>query len=115
MFSAGVFVFQVNGPGAALLNPVNMESTKSKFLSHEEIGELRDRGEDLNPIDQLLWDYSPVEQEDVFRKQVFEAVNYEDPEWKTDRNANVVADFMEHCKENGVTIPDTLFESYFDA
>jgi hypothetical protein len=46
---------------------------------------------------------SPVKSED------------EREEIKTDRNANVVSSFMEHCKENGIEIPDSLFESYFDA
>lgn len=92
-----------------------MESTKAKFLSHDEIGDLKERGEELNPIDRFLWDNSPMENEETFRKQLFEAVNFEDLETKTDRNANVVADFMEHCKENGLEIPDTFFESYFDA
>jgi len=92
-----------------------MESTRSKFLSHEEIGELRDREEDLNPIDQFLWDNSPMEDEEKFRSQLFSALTYEDMESKTERNAKVVADFMEHCKENGLEIPDSFFESYFDA
>lgn len=92
-----------------------MESTKSNFLSHDEIGNLKERGEELNPIDRFLWDNSPMEDEEVFRKQLFEAVNFEDLESKTDRNAKVVADFMAHCKNNDLDIPDTLFESYFDA
>ncbi len=36
-------------------------------------------------------------------------------EEKTERNATVISSFIEHCKENGMEIPDTLFESYFNA
>lgn len=33
----------------------------------------------------------------------------------TDHNTNVVSQFMCHCKEEGLEIPDSLFESYFGA
>lgn len=36
-------------------------------------------------------------------------------EEKTDRNANIISSFMEHCKQNGFIIPDSWFESYFNA
>lgn len=38
-----------------------------------------------------------------------------DEEELTDRNTKVVAAFMEHCKENGIEIPDKMFEEYFGA
>lgn len=91
-----------------------MESTKSKFLSREEILKLIGRGDALNPIDELLWLHEPVHG-DKYRDQVYAAVNYEDEETRADRNTNVVAQFMEHCKENGLEIPDSFFESFFDA
>ena len=56
------------------------QSTKSNFLSHDEIGDLREAGKKLNPIDQFLWDYSPVDDEQLFREQLFEAVNFEEPD-----------------------------------
>lgn len=34
---------------------------------------------------------------------------------RTDRNVEVVASFIEHCKEEGFVIPDKYFESFFDA
>lgn len=92
-----------------------MESTKNNFLSYEEAANVRESGEELNPIDRFLLDNSPLEGEEIFRTQLYEAVNYEDEEWRTERNMNVVAQFMEHCKEQGVKIPDTAFESFFDA
>ena len=33
----------------------------------------------------------------------------------TDHNTNVVAQFMQHCQDEGYTLPDHLFESYFGA
>jgi hypothetical protein len=36
-------------------------------------------------------------------------------ERETESNAKVVDSFMEHCKHNGIEIPDTLFESFFNA
>ncbi|MGV6830483.1 MAG: hypothetical protein ACWA5P_02835 [bacterium] len=33
----------------------------------------------------------------------------------TDHNANVVSAFIEHCKENGIEIPDSIFETFFNA
>lgn len=42
---------------------------------------------------------------------------YEDEflEQQTDHNAKVVAAFMEHCKQEGYDLPDSLYESYFGA
>lgn len=45
----------------------------------------------------------------------YKGVIDDNEEEKTTYNANVVASFMEHCKENGLVIPDLLFESYFNA
>ena len=42
-------------------------------------------------------------------------IDISDEEQLTAHNANVVASFMNHCKDNGVDIPDNLFESYFNA
>jgi len=42
-------------------------------------------------------------------------VDLKDEEQKTEHNANVVASFMEHCKEKGLDIPDRFFETYFKA
>lgn len=93
-----------------------MESTKDNFLSWIEISEMVDKGEELNPIDQFIYDNSPAsEDESKFREQLFKAVGFENEETKTERNTNVVASFMEHCKSEGVELPDTLFESYFGA
>lgn len=93
-----------------------MESTRNNLLSWEEISKMVDDNEELNPIDQFIYDQSPAgESEYTFRVQLFNAVNYEDEEEKTERNVSVVNSFMEHCKENGIEIPDSLFESYFDA
>jgi len=36
-------------------------------------------------------------------------------EEKTITNMGIVSDFMEHCKEKGLVIPDKYFESYFNA
>lgn len=30
-------------------------------------------------------------------------------------NANLISDFMVHCKEEGISIPDSMFESFFNA
>jgi len=93
-----------------------MESTKDTFLSWIEISELVDNGEELNPIDQFIYDWTPAgEEENEFRSKLFEIVNFEDEEFKTERNTKVVSSFIDHCKENGIEIPDSLFESYFDA
>lgn len=34
-------------------------------------------------------------------------------EVKTERNAEIIGSFMEHCKEKGIEIPNSAFESYF--
>lgn len=36
-------------------------------------------------------------------------------ESKTIRNAEIIGNFIEHCKTGGTDIPDTCFESYFGA
>ena len=36
-------------------------------------------------------------------------------ETKTDKNAELISSFMEHCKQNGTDIKDELFESFFNA
>lgn len=46
--------------------------------------------------------------------ELFEIVNFEYEEITTEHNTKVVSSFMDHCKENGIEIPDSLFESYFD-
>lgn len=33
----------------------------------------------------------------------------------TDRNSEVVSNFIDHCKENGIEIPEEVFESFFNA
>lgn len=82
-----------------------------------EISERVYNKEEINPIDQFLLDNEPagIEESEKFRKQLLEAINFEDEETKLERNTNVVASFMEHCKEEGIEIPDTMFESYFGA
>ncbi len=94
-----------------------MESTKQKLADYMEISARVDNKEEINPIDQFLLDNEPagIEESEKFRKQLLEAINFEDEEMKTERNTNVVASFMEHCKEEGIEIPDTMFESYFGA
>ena len=93
------------------------ESTKQKLADYEDISERRDNREEINPIDKFLLDNEPagVERSELFRNQLLEAINYEDEESKTERNTNVVSSFIEHCKSQGIEIPDTLFESYFGA
>lgn len=39
----------------------------------------------------------------------------EDPEAKAEQRMNLVAEFMEYCKEKGHELPDSLFESFFGA
>lgn len=39
----------------------------------------------------------------------------ENEETKIERNMNVISSFMEHCKNEGIEIPDIAFESYFGA
>lgn len=39
----------------------------------------------------------------------------ESEEARTDRNAEIVASFMDHCETEGLKIPDRFFESYFGA
>ncbi|PHR71013.1 MAG: hypothetical protein COA67_07385 [Lutibacter sp.] len=93
-----------------------MESTKHNFLQWIEISEMVDKGEELNPIDQFIHDNTPAgDDETKFREQLFKAVNYENDEAKTDRNTNTVAAFMEHCKSADFEIPDSMFETYFNA
>lgn len=36
-------------------------------------------------------------------------------EKKTEHNTNVVSQFMEHCREEGLVIPDRHFETFFNA
>ena len=38
-----------------------------------------------------------------------------DEEVLTEHNTNVVSQFMEHCRENGITINDRMFETFFNA
>ena len=38
-----------------------------------------------------------------------------DEEQRSIRNSEIIAGFMDHCKEEGLTIPDKYFESYFNA
>lgn len=94
-----------------------MESTKQKLSDYEDIDRRAQNEEELNPIDQFLLDNEPAgfEEEEKFRAQLLAAINYEDEETKTERNTVVIASFMEHCKKEGIEIPDTLFESYFRA
>ncbi len=40
---------------------------------------------------------------------------YENEEAKTERNAITVSSFVQHCKELGIEISDSIFESYFNA
>lgn len=56
-----------------------MESTKEKFLSWDEIEKKVNGGDKLNPIDQLIYDQTPArpEEEDEFREQLYDALNYE--------------------------------------
>lgn len=42
-------------------------------------------------------------------------LDLENEEELTEHNTKVVASFMEHCKEEGIDIPDTMFETYFNA
>ena len=42
-------------------------------------------------------------------------IDLENEEQKTEHNSNVVASFMEHCKEQGINIPNSAFETYFNA
>ena len=55
-----------------------IESTIDNFLSFREIADKVDRGETLNPIDQLLYDHTPAgnSDEQEFRKQVFALVGF---------------------------------------
>ena len=102
----------------------------SPTLSREEIREVRmQEAKDaatilgahdfiwLDENDEFLFDNEPAGRNDadLFRLQLLDALNFETEEEKTERNANVVSSFMEHCKENGMVIPDTMFESYFGA
>jgi len=34
---------------------------------------------------------------------------------QAEHNTNVVSQFMEHCREQGLIIPDKYFETFFDA
>ena len=93
-----------------------MESTKDSFLSWAEISSLVDNKEDLNPIDQFIYDNEPAgEIAKKFREQLFLAICYENEETKTERNSSIVSSFIEHCKNEGFIIPDSYFESYFGA
>lgn len=55
-----------------------MESTKEKFLSWDEIEVKVNRGDKLNPIDQILFDQTPADKDDEneFREQLYDALNY---------------------------------------
>lgn len=90
-----------------------MGSTKQKLLEHHEIALLNEDTE-INPIDRFLLDNEPMDGE-TFRTQLLAALNYEDEETRTNRNAHVVSGFIEHCAENGINIPDSVFESFFNA
>lgn len=39
----------------------------------------------------------------------------ESTEETTEKNAEIIGGFIEHCKQEGFDIPETLFESYFGA
>lgn len=95
-----------------------MESTKQKLIDWIDIDSNKENGEDLNPIDQFLYDNEPVgnEMAGKFRKQFKDALNYWDEESLTNHNANVVGAFMKHCEEElGIKLPDSAFETYFNA
>ena len=36
-------------------------------------------------------------------------------EQKTNHNTKVVSSFIDHCKQKGIEIPDSAFESFFNA
>lgn len=93
------------------------ESTKKYFAEWIIISDRDDEKEELNPIDRFLLDNEPAGKENFekFRNQLLEAINFEDEEYRTDRNATIIGEFIEHCKENNFGIPDYLFESFFDA
>jgi len=92
-----------------------MESTKLKLLTWREIYFKDIDGDILNPIDLFLFENEPAGDVSVFRSQLEAALLYEDDEYKTERNSKVVSSFIEHCKTIGIYIPDSAFESYFDA
>ena len=93
-----------------------MESTKSKLVGYDEILDRLEEKLDINPIDRFLHDNEPAGVKGIkFREQLLEALNFEDEETKTERNVKVVNSFIEHCKDEGLEIPEALFESYFGA
>ena len=55
-----------------------MESNYENLLSHEEICEIADREEELNPIDQFIYENEPAEpaSSEIFRTQLFDLIMY---------------------------------------
>lgn len=92
-----------------------MESTKHKLIEWDVIYKKDEHGDILNPIDLFLFENEPAGDDSIFRSQLEAALLYEDDEYKTERNSKIVSSFIEHCKTIGIDIPDSAFESYFDA
>lgn len=95
-----------------------MESTREKLLSWDQVSELVDNKQELNPIDRFLYDNMPAGHDDElkFTNQFRDAIAYERDETRTCRNSELISSFMEHCKEeHGIEIPDKFFESFFNA
>lgn len=100
-------------------NEINIAtpSNKSKLASFDEVVRCQHYLGELNPMDELILFSSPTNPLDLkdFRERLLRAINHESEEEKMERNGKVVAQFMEHCKDEGIEIPDSMYESYFNA
>lgn len=83
--------------------PEDLLNELDKFVGKKRLSTDRSRSSWLvYAVRQLL--NKPIDEDD-----------YDNIEMITERNVKIVGSFMEHCEENGLKIPDSFFESYFNA
>lgn len=94
-----------------------MESTKTKLIEWTDILEKAQNEEGLNPIDTFLFLEEPAGRKDTqhFREMLKAALNFETEEEKMERNGELISSFIDFCEENGVSIPDGMYEDFFGA
>lgn len=56
-----------------------------------------------------------IERKQAQLKKMEKKYFLETPEQETYKNVEIISGFIEHCKREGFDIPETLFESYFNA
>ena len=93
-----------------------MKSTKTKLAGYRDIEQRIINGHDFNAVDEIIYHFEPEDDHDssLFRKLLLAVLALEDEEEVVERNIKVVSDFMEHCKAEGINIPETVFEEFFD-